>query len=249
MDVSAVALSNPTLHYRLDPGEPGLRQARASESALWVTAQERRNIRRLEAEARAEGQQVVYENITYLFGRDGSYSSIRAGHTVVVTRQMPASSPASLAAFQQDQQQTDQPSSVQGQKDEATSHKDAPPGEKTTDELKVEKEQLTQRQTRLEQKVEEADKAKQNRTLTETDPVKKALVERELKEVRQKLREVEEKLQKRRMEEAQQNLSDTLQQVTRAALQPLQMIFGGSKKEDSAPHSPSVPPLRIDLLA
>ena len=47
MDVAPV-LSNPTLYYRPDPGEPAFRtSARASESALVVMTQERRNLNRI----------------------------------------------------------------------------------------------------------------------------------------------------------------------------------------------------------
>ena len=79
-------LSNPNLYYKLDPGEPGLLQnARANESIMKVTAQERRNLRRLESEARLKGRKVLFSDIKYSYGIDGSFSSIRAGETTVVS--------------------------------------------------------------------------------------------------------------------------------------------------------------------
>jgi len=84
------ALHDPRLFFRLDPGEPGLlRSARASDSVRRVTQQEQRNIRRLENQARRAGREVLFSRITYRFGIDGSFSSIRAGRTVVVSRERP----------------------------------------------------------------------------------------------------------------------------------------------------------------
>ena len=81
------ALNNPQLYYRLDLGEPGLlKSAQASESAMKVTAQERRNLQRFKFDAFMRGEEVIFADIKYLYGIDGSFSSIRAGRTTVVTR-------------------------------------------------------------------------------------------------------------------------------------------------------------------
>jgi len=85
MNVNKI-VSNPTLLYQLDPGEPGLlKSAKANKSYLQVSAQERRNLNRLESEARMEGRRIIFSDIKYFYGRDGSYSTIRAGETTVVS--------------------------------------------------------------------------------------------------------------------------------------------------------------------
>jgi hypothetical protein len=249
MRISAAVLSDPILHYRLDPGEPGLRQARARESALWVTAQERRNIRRLEAEARAERQQVIYENITYLFGRDGSFPSIRAGHTVVVSRPIPKDRSTALASYQKSSQQVEQPSSPEGSEDSPTPEQSQPPGEKTINELKREKERLLQREMRLREELREAEETRPRGMGPGRKPAKSGRLEQELAEVRRKLREVTEELQRRHTQEAQESISEALRQVARAAFQPLRMIFGAGQEDASVPPTPSIDPPRIDLLA
>ncbi len=85
---------NPVLGYRLDPGEPGmLRRAKASESFIEVSAQERRNINRLKTQAVREGRQVLFARIKYTYGIDGSYSSLRAGETTVVSKKAEKQNP------------------------------------------------------------------------------------------------------------------------------------------------------------
>ena len=78
---------NPRLYYKLDPGEPGmLKSAKASESFRKVTAQERRNIRRMESEARMEGRTVIKSEINYRFSIEGSYPALKAGESVVLSK-------------------------------------------------------------------------------------------------------------------------------------------------------------------
>jgi len=80
-------LANPTLHYRLDPGEPGLlRSAPATHSQIAVTAQERHNAYRFSAQAARSGERVVFRQLTYTRAISGSFPSIRAGHTTVITQ-------------------------------------------------------------------------------------------------------------------------------------------------------------------
>ncbi len=86
MAINPLCINDPTIYFRLDPGEPGVRtSARASESTLLVTAQELRNINRLKAEAIEEGREVVYANITYRPDSVGPYHTVTSGHTVVVS--------------------------------------------------------------------------------------------------------------------------------------------------------------------
>ncbi len=96
MDASSLGpiLRDPTLRYRLDPGEPGVRtDAPASQSAFLVTSQELRNQTRLTRVAIAKGEVVVTASSTFTPGIDGAYLSVRSGLTKVVTRQ-----PRELAA-------------------------------------------------------------------------------------------------------------------------------------------------------
>jgi hypothetical protein len=91
-------LSNPYLGYRLDPYEPGLiSQAKASESALYVTARERRNLTRLVAQATQEGRTVVWAGISYQPTVAGSYMGVAAGQTTVISieKPIPANAPVS----------------------------------------------------------------------------------------------------------------------------------------------------------
>ena len=77
--METASLQNPVLHYRLDPGEPGIRtSAPASQSALLVHAQEQRNETRLVRNAINRGEVVVDSSKTFTPGVDGSYLSVRA---------------------------------------------------------------------------------------------------------------------------------------------------------------------------
>lgn len=88
-------ISNPLISYRLDPGEPGmLRSARASDSAVRVTAQERRNLNRLVSDAYREGRIPVRTSISYDAGFEGAYMAVRGGHTAVTS--VPDGTPASV---------------------------------------------------------------------------------------------------------------------------------------------------------
>ncbi len=101
--LESYSIHNPMLHYRLDPGEPGLlSKARASASQAAVTGQEQRNLRRLKAEAIREGRIPTHWNISYSRGIEGSFAVIRAGQTTVVSRaREEANAPAEDAAPQE----------------------------------------------------------------------------------------------------------------------------------------------------
>lgn len=74
------------LHYKLDPGEPGmLKSARAETSTLQVTGQETRNLQRLRHDAFSGGKVVILSGITYDRGFEGTMPVVRAGHTRVVS--------------------------------------------------------------------------------------------------------------------------------------------------------------------
>jgi hypothetical protein len=85
--------NDPVLGFRLDPGEPGmLRQARASDATLLVTAQERRNLGRLKSEAFREGRIPIKAGTVFTRSLPGtSVGTVVAGQTTVVS--VPDSTP------------------------------------------------------------------------------------------------------------------------------------------------------------
>jgi len=84
VDVGRI-LSNPTIGFKLDPGEPGIAgSAPASMSALKVIPHELANIRQFEAEAREKGGIVIEKEITLDIQRVGSYLTVAGGHSKAV---------------------------------------------------------------------------------------------------------------------------------------------------------------------
>ncbi len=78
------AVSNPTLYYKLDPGEMGIATpASASQSVLRVAAHELGNIHRFEAEAMEKGGILIYENIFLNRQFVGSFLAARSGESKV----------------------------------------------------------------------------------------------------------------------------------------------------------------------
>ena len=76
------AVSNPTLYYKLDPGEMGIAApASASQSVLRVAAHELGNIHRFEAEAMEKGGILIYENIFLNRQFVGSFLAARSGES------------------------------------------------------------------------------------------------------------------------------------------------------------------------
>jgi hypothetical protein len=106
LDVQPLQISNPTLGFRLDPGEPGmLRRGKASEATLLVTSQEHRNLVRMKSEAIRDGRVIIHAGIK--FGRKfaGSFLTTASGLTTVISR--PARpSPFELEAERATAQQT-----------------------------------------------------------------------------------------------------------------------------------------------
>ena len=87
MPLAALSINNPVLGFRLDPGEPGLlSSAPASQAALRVTAQEQRNLRRLESEAIMAGRVILASGTSFGRAFAGPYLTITSGLTTVVSR-------------------------------------------------------------------------------------------------------------------------------------------------------------------
>jgi len=81
---------NPTVYYRLDPGEPGVANpASASSSVYTVTGQESRNRARLKAEALREGREVIYLATKYKVRKSGSFVTAVGGTTTIITKSKP----------------------------------------------------------------------------------------------------------------------------------------------------------------
>jgi hypothetical protein len=75
-----------TLTYKLDPGEPGvLRSATPGASGAAVVSQEQANVRRLSAEARARGEDVVSVSVSYEADVVDGKLALSAGHTEVAS--------------------------------------------------------------------------------------------------------------------------------------------------------------------
>ncbi len=86
--ISTDIVNNPYTYYKLDPGEPGIAPPTpASQSIFTVFAQESRNRTRLQAEALAEGKEVIFVNTEYKVRKNGSFITVVGGTTTVVTRE------------------------------------------------------------------------------------------------------------------------------------------------------------------
>lgn len=71
---------NPVLHYKLDPGEPGLATpTRASQSVAKVATHEGTNIRRFKREAAEDGAIVVYSQISLNMQQAGGFLAATSG--------------------------------------------------------------------------------------------------------------------------------------------------------------------------
>ena len=93
---NAFQIINPTLHYRLDPGEPGLATpTSASRSIAKVATHEATNIRRFRKEAAEEGGVVLYSYIYLNLQFQGSFLAAVSGKSkalVIVPAEEPKSS-------------------------------------------------------------------------------------------------------------------------------------------------------------
>ncbi len=87
MAITPLAINNPTMGFRLDPGEPGmLRRGRASEATLLVTSQEHRNLVRLKSEAMREGRVIIHAGIQFGRAFQGPFLTTTNGLTTVISR-------------------------------------------------------------------------------------------------------------------------------------------------------------------
>jgi len=83
-----LSINNPTLGFRLDPGEPGmLRAGKATQATLLVTAQEHRNLARLKSEAIREGRVIIHAGIQFGRAFKGAFLTTTNGLTTVISRQ------------------------------------------------------------------------------------------------------------------------------------------------------------------
>jgi len=85
--IAPLAINNPTLGFRLDPGEPGmLRRGRATEATLLVTGQEHRNLVRLKSEALREGRVIIHASSKFGRAFQGPFLTTTSGLTTVISR-------------------------------------------------------------------------------------------------------------------------------------------------------------------
>jgi len=179
----------------LDPGEPGLlRSARASESFLRVSAQERRNLHRLESEARLKGRKVIYSRIKYRFGLDGSFPTIRAGETTVVSVKSSENEQKKIVLPEEDNKdernRPENPGDVVARKDE----------DDIEDELKM----LQIEKERLENKIKKIEDDEQNLMV----PQNRTMVFREFEEVKRKIDELKFEKMKLELNNQQNNVNE-----------------------------------------
>jgi len=166
---------NPTVAYRLDPGEPGVANpARAAASAYTVVGQESRNRARLKAAALQEGQDVLLLKTEYKVRKVGSFLVPVGGLTTIVTREAP-------------QSQATQP-----ERDEARPQNEAiqPVSDRRVLELEAEQQRLETAKRRLEREVGEVD---------EGDVYEQAQAEFRLRAVESQLEEVLKELRQFRV--------------------------------------------------
>jgi predicted metal-dependent hydrolase len=78
-------IQNPVLHYKLDPGEPGLATpSRASQSIARVATHEATNIRRFRREAMEQGGVVVYSFISLHMEKRGAFFAATSGKSSAI---------------------------------------------------------------------------------------------------------------------------------------------------------------------
>ena len=154
MALTPLSISNPVLGFRLDPGEPGLlNSAPASQAALRVTAQEQRNLRRLESEAIMAGRVILASGTSFGRAFAGPYLTITSGLTTVVSRPARPSVVESEAARQAAEGDAAAPATVAPEPPEAggpVPEGAAPPAEKSDRELADEEAGLRTELRRLE---------------------------------------------------------------------------------------------------
>ncbi|MEW5768254.1 MAG: hypothetical protein AB1797_11665 [bacterium] len=171
-------LANPTLYYRLDPGEPGLGlPAKANMSILRVASHELGNIARFKREAAREGGTVVYSGIHLDINKEGAYFAATSGKSearIIYKREEAGHGGRGIAPT----------TPGEGQNQEA-----APPEEEPTSPL-TETEQVEEAETEeegIEAKSKEKEIDQKKEDLEEAEDV----LERKIAESEQKIKERE----------------------------------------------------------
>lgn len=213
------ALSNPTLHYRPDPGEPAFRtNARASDSAFVVMAQERRNLNRMKWEALERGHEIAYADVSYAIRRVGSFWAVRAGHSEVLSR--PADSRNAIKIILSEQL-SERPEEIGESEstaktrrtDEAEKTEKTGQNQGTDDAEKI--EQLRDEAAALKRKLQklqaEAEAAETPEDL-EAAQQEAARVESKLAEVERELAKLENEERRRQMEKPEDVITGALQE-------------------------------------
>jgi hypothetical protein len=87
LELQSLSINNPTLGFRLDPGEPGmLRSGKATQATLLVTGQEHRNLVHLKSEAIRDGRVIMSANVKFGRAFKGAFLTTTNGLTTVVSR-------------------------------------------------------------------------------------------------------------------------------------------------------------------
>jgi hypothetical protein len=249
----ASPLHNPTLGFRLDPGEPGLlRQAPASESTLRVFQQELRNLVRLKGEAAMRGERVIYADLDLYFSRNGSYVSANSGHTTVVSVGEARTPPYEGGAWGgREAAQAQEP--PESKKSEET-------GQTAAAEEARQEEQIEETQTALERKKAELEQKIDEKRTAQEDPVEVRLRPESEAELRQKLEEVDQALRQLEVQRLQK-MAERMNALLGAAAESssgavadlLRARPGASPTSAPSPAPPTtLPPgvgMALDLLA
>lgn len=228
MDRINTSNNNPTLHYRLDPGEPGiLRSAKASESGMAVTAQEMHNIARLKADAMREGRRVIYAGIKYSAGVEGNFVALHAGLTTVISKPAPETIGAlvDMITMRQQEPQAEgeapaleaaepvQEDSEEGAIGAIAKPADEPP---KPEELRQSQNILRSEKTNLEAKARNAERMAANTPA----PAVQGNAETETKDIERRIERIDREIKRIELEKMMQQM-DTVQKNTNDAMKAM----------------------------
>ena len=221
------------MYYRLDPGEPGLlRNARASESVRKVSQQEQRNLLRLKTQASREGRRVIRSGISYLFGIDGSFSSLRAGKTTVVSKSIEKKDVVQIKELrdENDDQKETGFSELQKESDSENDHKllNSPDSNdnKSDEELAQEINFLRMKKNQLEGELKKSDISYETGLLLSSEH-KDSSVSKDLKKISAELKKLEVEQVTRQIEKSEENLTGALQKSYEQTEKMFNAIIGG----------------------
>jgi len=200
-------VSGHMLHFRLDPGEPGvLRSSPAGTSTLRVFAQETRNLTRLKGEAAREGREVIYSDVRLGLRRVGNRVVAASGHTRVVTRPREEKGPVAMESGPigvtgADTLERERPAAGWdagvGQAEDAEG---SPPSDSA--EAQREKLQLKLEAAKLDERIEEirSEDQKEDEEVSEIGPNQsEAYIDQRLDLINAEIRKVEFRLQARKL--------------------------------------------------